>query len=270
MKSITHEVKYLRMKSIKGVIGRAILVGCAATTLLALPVSAEVISSKPEGSAKQTLERGLSAMVGAPIIIDSIEPTPASELIEVNIAGDTFFATADGKFLLLNGDLLSISETGAVNLSEEKRVVKRLGLISDLDTSEMIVFAPAGPVKDYINVFTDITCGYCRKLHLEMDDLNRRGIEVRYLAYPRGGPDSQGASQLATAWCSKNRQAALTRMKAGVELPINNCADNPIAKHFALGNKLGVRGTPAIVTSSGMMIPGYRPAADLAQMIGVE
>ena len=158
----------------------------------------------------------------------------------------------------------------SIFLSEEKRVVKRLGLTSDLDTSEMIVFAPAGPVKDYINVFTDITCGYCRKLHLEIDDLNRRGIEVRYLAYPRDGPDSQGASLLATAWCSKNRQAALTRMKSGVELPINNCADNPIAKHFALGNKLGIWGTPAIVTSSGMMIPGYRPAADLAQMIGVE
>ncbi|MGB0143060.1 MAG: hypothetical protein ACPF8W_08225, partial [Luminiphilus sp.] len=77
----------MSMKSIKGVIGRAILVGCTAVPMLALPVSAEVISSKPEGSAKQTLERGLSAMVGAPIIIDSIEPTPASELIEVNIAG---------------------------------------------------------------------------------------------------------------------------------------------------------------------------------------
>lgn len=243
---------------------------CAAMSLSCFQASAEIISNKPEISTKQLLERGLSAMVGAPISIDSIEPTPAAELVEISIAGDTFFATADGKFLLLNGDLLSISETGAVNISEEKRVEKRLQLISDLDTSEMIVFAPAGPVKDYINVFTDITCGYCRKLHLEMDDLNRRGIEVRYLAYPRGGPASEGASQLATAWCSKNQQATLTRMKAGVELPTNNCADNPVAKHYALGNQLGVRGTPAIVTSAGMMIPGYRPAADLAQMIGVE
>ena len=267
MKSITHEVRDLSMNSIKRVIDRALWLAFA---VIALPVSAEVITSKPEVSAKQTLEQGLSAMVGAPITVDSIEPTPAPGLIEVSIAGDTFFATADGKFLLLNGDLLSISESGAVNLSEEKRVVKRLELLSNLDTSEMIVFAPAGPVKDYISVFTDITCGYCRKLHLEMDDLNRRGIEVRYLAYPRGGPNSQGASQLATAWCSKNRQATLTRMKAGVELPLNNCADNPIAQHYALGNALGVTGTPAIVTSSGMLIPGYRPAADLAQMIGVE
>lgn len=270
MKSITHEAKDLSMKLIKGVIGNAVRLACAVTLLLAVPVSAQVITSKPEVNAKQNLERGLSAMVGAPIIVDSIDPTPAPGLVEVNIAGDTFFATSNGKFLLLNGDLLSISDAGAVNLSEEKRVVKRLEVISDLDTSEMIVFSPAGPVKDYINVFTDITCGYCRKLHLEMDDLNRRGIEVRYLAYPRGGPDSQGASQLATAWCSKNRQATLTRMKSGVELPINKCADNPVAKHYALGSELGVSGTPAIVTSSGMMIPGYRPAADLAQMIGVE
>ena len=270
MRNITHEVRDLSKTTVKDVIKHGLWLLCAATSLFCFQTGAEIISNKPETSAKQLLERGLSVMVGAPIRIDSIEATAAPGLVEISISGDTYFATADGKFLLLEGDLLRISETGAVNLSEEKRVGKRVQLISDLDTNDMIVFAPAGPVKDHINVFTDITCSFCRKLHLEVDELNLRGIEVRYLAYPRGGPQTQGASQLATAWCSKNKQATLTRMKAGEQLPINNCADNPVAEQFALGNQLGVRGTPAIITSSGTLISGYRPAATLAQMIGVE
>ena len=134
----------------------------------------------------------------------------------------------------------------------------------------MIVFSPLEPPKAHITVFTDITCGFCRKLHLEMNDFNRRGIEVRYLAFPRGGMASQGAKQLATAWCARNREATLTSLKSGVEMPLNDCEGNPVAEHYALGNRLGVRGTPAIVTSDGQMIPGYRSASDIASLLGIE
>ena len=221
--------------------------------------------------ARKRLEAGLSAMVGASISIDRIEETPSDDLIEIAITdGPTLYATRDGRFLLLNGDLLAVSETSVSNWTEQRRAKERIELINAVDIDDMIVFSPAEPAKGHINVFTDITCGYCRKLHLEMDDLNRRGIEVRYLAFPRGGLESQGARQLATAWCSRNRESTLTSLKAGIEMPINECAGNPIAEHYALGNRLGVRGTPAIVTSDGQLIPGYRPAADIAGLLGID
>ena len=93
---------------------------------------------------------------------------------------------------------------------------------------------------------------------------------MRYLAFPRGGIDSDGAKKLATAWCAEDQQTTLTELKAGVELPLNECADNPIAAQYQLGKDLGVSGTPAIVTSTGLMIPGYRPASDLAALLGLE
>lgn len=225
----------------------------------------------PFEEAKQRLTAGLSAMVGGPITIDRIDETPSEELIEVAITdGPVLYATRDGRFLLLNGDLLSVSETNVLNWTEQRRSRERIELIGNVDIDDMIVFSPSEPAKGYINVFTDITCGYCRKLHMEMDDLNRRGVEVRYLAFPRGGLESDGARQLATAWCSRNRESTLTSLKAGVELPVNECDGNPVAEHYALGNRLGVRGTPAIVTSDGQLIPGYRPAADIAAMLGIE
>lgn len=247
----------------------------AVTTIIfswcALAAAASAQDEDAFSEARQRLEAGLSAMVGSPISIDRVEETPSDDLIEVAITdGPVLYATRDGRFLLLNGDLLAVSETSVSNWTEQRRTKERFELISAVDIDDMIVFSPAEPAKGYINVFTDITCGYCRKLHLEMDDLNRRGVEVRYLAFPRGGLESDGARKLATAWCSRNRESTLTSLKAGVEMPINDCAGNPIAEHYALGNRLGVRGTPAIVTSDGQLIPGYRPAADIAALLGIE
>lgn len=237
--------------------------------VLVTPVHAQEDGAFSE--ARQRLESGLSAMVGSAISIDRVEETPSKDLIEIAITdGPVLYATRDGRFLLLNGDLLAVSEKSISNWTEERRTKERVELIASVDIDDMIVFSPAEPAKGYVNVFTDITCGYCRKLHLEMDDLNRRGVEVRYLAFPRGGLESDGARQLATAWCSRNRASTLTSLKSGVEMPINECEGNPIAEHYALGNRLGVRGTPAIVTSDGQLIPGYRPAADIAALLGID
>jgi thiol:disulfide interchange protein DsbC len=119
-------------------------------------------------------------------------------------------------------------------------------------------------------VFTDVSCFYCQKLHKEVPELNRRGVEVRYLAYPRQGIGSPGFRQLASAWCADDRQTTLTRLKNREELPENVCPGNPIAEQFELGQQLGVRGTPAIVTSAGEMLPGYRSADDLIGLLGVQ
>jgi thiol:disulfide interchange protein DsbC len=116
----------------------------------------------------------------------------------------------------------------------------------------------------------DVTCFYCQKLHREVDQLNAKGVEVRYLAFPRSGIESEGAEKLATAWCADDQQTALTELKAGVELPVNRCEGNPIAAQYELGKEMGVSGTPAIVTSSGELIPGYRPAAALVALLGLD
>ena len=244
----------------------------AISVVISTVVTAAFASGEENFSdAAARLEAGLSAMVGSPITIDRVSPTESEDLIEVSIVdGPVLYATRKGDFLLLNGDLLKVTSSSSSNRSEERRITDRLSLMGELDTNDMIVFSPLEPPKAHITVFTDITCGFCRKLHLEMDDFNRRGIEVRYLAFPRGGMTSQGAKQLATAWCARNREATLTSLKAGVEMPLNDCEGNPVAEHYALGNRLGVRGTPAIVTNDGQMIPGYRSASDIASLLGIE
>lgn len=134
----------------------------------------------------------------------------------------------------------------------------------------MIVFAPAGEVKGEITVFTDTSCFYCQKLHKEVPELNKHGIRVRYLAFPRGGADSAGYRQLVGAWCADNPQEALTALKNKEPIPVQQCDPNPIDEQYSLGQQMGVRGTPAIITDTGQMIPGYQSADKLLATLGVE
>ena len=213
----------------------------------------------------------LSAFAGQPIGIESVRPSPAPGIVEVQVInGPLLYATEDGGYFFLNGDLHQVSEVGAVNLTEERRSLARKEQLAAVSLEDMVVFSPKGETRDYVSVFTDVTCFYCQKLHREVDQLNAKGVEVRYLAFPRGGINSDGAKKLATAWCADDQQTTLTELKAGMDLPVNDCADSPIAAQYQLGQEMGVSGTPAIITSSGMMIPGYRPAADLIVALGLD
>jgi thiol:disulfide interchange protein DsbC len=128
----------------------------------------------------------------------------------------------------------------------------------------MVVFAPKAP-KTHITVFTDTDCGYCQKLHSEVPELNRLGVEVRYVAFPRQGLNSPAAKELVSVWCAKDQQDAMNRAKTRQSVADASC-DNPVAKQYQLGQMIGVNGTPAIVLANGKMIPGYQPAPQLAKI----
>ena len=130
------------------------------------------------------------------------------------VTGATFFG----------GDLYDIKE--GVNLTDQRRSDARRKLLGTLSESEMIVFSPKDP-KYTITVFTDVDCGFCRKLHSEIGDLNRMGVRVRYAFYPREGPGSESWKMAEAVWCSANRQDALTRAKRGETIKAKDCGATP-------------------------------------------
>ncbi|HSC79958.1 MAG TPA: DsbC family protein [Chitinolyticbacter sp.] len=196
--------------------------------------------------------------------IEAIAESPMSGLFQVQLKGGRMlYASADGQYLL-QGNLYQFRDGDAVNLtaqSESKGIAK---VINDIPLSEMVVFAPKAP-KTHITVFTDTDCGYCQKLHSEVPELNREGVEVRYVAFPRQGVGSHGYNGLVSVWCAKDRQDAMNKAKSREELPAGHC-ENPVAKQYELGQMVGVNGTPAIILANGQMIPGYRPAPELAKI----
>lgn len=196
-------------------------------------------------------------------------PSPVAGLYEVQVkGGPLLYIDADGRHFIA-GDLFAVQKSGFVNLAEQGRQKERAELIAAVKPEDMIIFAPENP-KATIAVFTDVDCGYCRKLHSEVAELNELGIAVHYLAFPRAGLGSPSFRKIASAWCAKDPGAALTSLKNGEEIPENVCADNPVAAQILLGEKVGVNGTPALVLEDGTLVPGYRPAKELAKLLGIE
>ena len=196
---------------------------------------------------------------------DSIKPAPIAGLYEVVYGTEIIYATEDGRYMI-HGDILDVP--AHTNITEDRRTGGRLKAINKISENKMIIFAPA-KVKHTITVFTDIDCGYCRKLHSEIDSYLKEGIRVRYLSFPRTGLDTPSYYKAVSVWCAKDRKAALTSAKKDEPVEQKTC-DNPVKQEMALGEQVGVSGTPTIITESGHLLPGYMPAAQLAQMLAEE
>ena len=129
-----------------------------------------------------------------------------------------------------------------------------------------ITFSPK-KVDYSVAVFTDIDCTYCRRLHRQIQEYLDQGIEVRYLLYPRNGPQTDSWKKAADVWCAKDRNTALTAAKMDQEFETRPCNSDSITTIFALGQDIGLRGTPAIVFADGTLVAGYLPAAQLRKSL---
>jgi len=221
------------------------------------------VASAAEPAGKASDPRTVIAAKFPGVKPDEIKPSPIPGIFEVAMGADTAYVSADGKYLI-NGDLYQIESR--TNLTEANRSDMRRKAIAKLDERDMIIFSPAAP-KYTVTVFTDVECGYCRKLHSEMSELNKLGVRVRYMAYPRAGPGSDDWNKMESVWCAKDRKSAITHAKQGENVKSAACGTTPVAKQYALGEKLGVNGTPAVFTDAGDYIGGYLPAQKLFEQL---
>jgi thiol:disulfide interchange protein DsbC len=241
----------------------------AVTALVMLAMASWAAAGEPVDKATVDKLRAALAMPAMGLEVATVEASVVPGLYEVQFtSGPVVYATADGGHVIL-GDLFKVDEKGYTNLTEQRRDGERLERLAKIDEKDMIIFSPEGKPRAHITVFTDVSCFYCQKLHKEVPELNKRGVEVRYLAFPRSGIDSPAYRELATAWCATDRQDTLTRLKAKLPVTENVCADNPVAAQYELGQQMGVQGTPALITEQGALIPGYQSADQLMVTLGL-
>jgi thiol:disulfide interchange protein DsbC len=195
--------------------------------------------------------------------VEDLRPTPIAGVYELTRGTGIAYVSSDGKYGI-SGDLIDLARND--NLTETRRRDMRARLIGAIPESEMLVFGPRDP-KYTVTVFTDVDCAYCRELHSQIAEYNRLGIRVRYLFYPRSGPDTESWTKAEEVWCSTNRNEALTQAKRGTPLTAKVCPNNPVARHYALGRDFELKGTPAIVMASGELLPGYLPPLALVQYL---
>lgn len=195
---------------------------------------------------------------------DSIAESQIAGLYQVMYGTEVVYLSSDGKYFI-SGDLLNLQTRE--NLSEVAQRSVRKKMMDDTKT-DPVVFK-AKDEKHVLRVFTDIDCGYCAKLHREMEDINAKGITVEYLAFPRAGVNSPSYDKIVSVWCADDQQTAMTRSKGRQAIEAKKC-ENPVKQQYELGQAMGVNGTPALLTESGQLIPGYMPADRLAAMLDAD
>ena len=206
---------------------------------------------------KDKLEALLPGMV-----VQTLEPLENTDLYEALVDGEIVYFSKDGRYVF-QGDIIDIESRQ--NITENKRRGLKKEEIESFNEADMIIFEPE-KTKHTLTVFTDIDCGYCRKLHQQMSEYNALGIKVRYMAFPRSGLDSESFDKAVSVWCADDRIQAMTDSKSGSNIKVNSC-DNPIKDHFEAGRRLGVTGTPALFLESGQLLPGYIPPMRLIQIL---
>lgn len=192
-----------------------------------------------------------------------IHPAPVVGLYQVTLGPEVTYVTADGRYLV-RGDIVDVKS--GKDLTREQRDQARLAYISRLSPADMIVFPVEHP-RHVLTVLTDVDCQYCRAIAREMPELAAKGVELRYLAYPRAGVGSSSWDKAVAVWCAKDRQAAYRDAMAGKPVTAGKCDESPVAAGYDLAQRLGATGTPQIITETGQLIDGYVPAAQLVPLL---
>jgi thiol:disulfide interchange protein DsbC len=266
-----------RRTSARPIAAAAWLAASAAALVVLVPnsstLAASAQKSAPADSAKSAAStapvvipadvraRVVAKLPGADASDVAVSPIPG--LYEVTMGGLIAYVSSDGKYLL-SGNVYDLDTQ--VNLTASRRNSARAKALAAASESNMIVFGPAN-AKMTVTVFTDVDCGYCRKFHSQIADVNKAGVRVRYMFFPRTGPGTESWAKAEQVWCAADRREALTRAKKGEPVKGKTCGDAAVKSQYELGSDLGVEGTPAIFTQNGDYIGGYVTPAELVQAI---
>ena len=217
-------------------------------------------------SNEDDIEKKITSILPPGSKIESIQPSEIPDLYKV-FYGDVqpIYVSSNGNFFIY-GEMFKIEQNKIINLTNNEIENQRSQIINSISESEFISFPSENEIFS-IAIFTDVDCTYCRKLHEQIDDYNNIGISINYLAFPRSGIGTKSFSKMVSAWCSDNPKQTLTKLKKGKDLKLAFCDTQPVAKHYTIGQKIGISGTPAIVTKSGELFPGYYPPDELLEKL---
>ena len=219
-------------------------------------ISFILIFSVSVSASQDNIREGLKNILPDGTVIELIEPSPIPGIYAVYY-GDLqpIYVTQDGSFFIY-GDIYKININSISNITEKSVAERRKLILQNIPSEELISFKSSNEQFSVI-VFTDVDCGYCRKLHNQIDEYNSLGISINYAAFPRSGIGTSAFTKMVGAWCSDNPKDSMTKLKNNSTLDISFCENQPVSKQYIIGKKLGVDGTPAIFSMDGEMFPGY-------------
>lgn len=194
--------------------------------------------------------------------ITSIKKTPYSGLFEVYLDGQLVYMDAKGQYVFA-GDVVELKTRR--NLTQE-RLAKLQAVDWKVFPLNNALKTVKGKGERKLVLFSDVDCPFCRKLEAELAKVDN--ITVYTFLYPIEGLHPKAVQTSKQIWCAPDRNKAWDDYISKGTIPGNDgkCA-NPVDATVALGNKLGVSGTPTLFFANGVRVPGMVPAAQLERLL---
>ena len=215
-------------------------------------------------SSLDAVQQALKGLVEDSDQIGSIAESPMAGVYEVEIRGHNYYVHTHGEYILIGRLYDYVRGVDLATVKSDKALHE---YVVATPVADMVVMKP-GETKRYLNVFTDVDCGYCRQFHSEVPELTQAGVEVRYLAFPRLGIGTSSYDKLVSVWCAADPPEAMTQAKAGNPIDDAVCP-NPVAQQYEGGQEAGISGTPTLILDDGTVIRGYVPSDRLLEMLDV-
>ena len=229
-------------------------------------LSFALLSCAGENNNFSVIKEKLSQIIPAELEIDSIQRSEVENFYEIELSDKSFFYVEENAQYLFLGDIYKLGENELINISQKKKFSSSQEMLKKINPESLISFTPE-LIKYKIYVFTDVDCGFCRKFHNQIDSYLNEGIQINYLAFPRSGIESKTYKKMTTAWCSDDRQKVLTGLKNDEVFDQIDCEDNPIKEHYQLAKSIDIQGTPTIISSTGLTIPGFIEAKEIVEYL---
>lgn len=165
--------------------------------------------------------------------------------------------------ILIQGNMIDL--VTKKNLTEERLNILNKFEWSLIDKSKAIKVVN-GNGKREMAVFSDPSCGFCKKFEADLPKLENVTIYT-FLVDVLGSKSTESAKNI---WCAGDNEKRVDAWKKhmidGVETETKDCADVTKA-NMEVGRKSGVRGTPTIFFPDGSRLVGALPVEKFAEAL---
>ncbi len=190
--------------------------------------------------------------------VTAVRLTPYG-LYEVQLGMDLVYTDEKVTFVL-DGTLIDTATRRDVTRERQDALAK---ISFDQLPFELSFKQVRGNGERKLAIFEDPNCGYCKQLRQSLKDIDN--LTVYTFPYPILSQDS--TTKVRNIWCAKDRAATWDAWMLKGQVPPTIECDTPVDAMIALGQKLMVRGTPALFFADDTRVGGAIPKDEIEKRL---
>ena len=180
----------------------------------------------------------------------AIHPTAWPGVFEVAMGANLAYVDATGRYFLF-GHLYDMRQQRDLS-AERKDAMARIDFGS-LPLADALTEV-RGKGTRTLAIFSDPDCPYCRRLEAELRGLDDVTIHTFLMPLASLHPAARGKA--VSVWCATDRLATWQALMLRDALPPQADCPHPVDRNVALGEQLGINGTPTLISGDGRVLAG--------------